>query len=92
MLKKEAGPVGPFGTMPQEPWHPEKGVKQDRFIKLKCGKVRTHGSYKTTRTRENFNNRGLKMILLSDELWLIASNSKSFANGSKSMISNIRCV
>ena len=26
------------------------------------------------------------MILLSDELWSIANNSKSFADGSKSMI------
>ena len=29
------------------------------------------------------------MILLSDELWLIANNFKGFANGSKSMIRNL---
>ena len=29
-----------------------------------------------------------KMIVPSDELWLIADNSKSFANGSKSVIKN----
>ena len=28
------------------------------------------------------------MILRSDELWLIANNSKSFANGNKSIIRN----
>ena len=33
-------------------------------------------------------NRGTKMILLSDEPWLIANNSKSFVNGSKSIIRN----
>ena len=27
-----------------------------------------------------------KIILLSDDLWLIANNSKSFVNGSKSII------
>ena len=30
----------------------------------------------------------LKMILLSDELWVIGNNSKIFANGSKSIIKN----
>ena len=74
--------------MPQEPWHPGKGAKLDRVIQLNYGEVHTHASYKTTRTWENFNNRGTKMILLSDELWSIANNSKSFANGSKSMIRN----
>ena len=29
------------------------------------------------------------MILLSDKLWLIANNSKSFANRSKSIINNL---
>ena len=58
----------PFGTTPQEFPHPGKGAKSDRVIQLNCGKVRTHASYKTTRTWENFNNRGIKMILLSDEL------------------------
>ena len=71
--------------MPQEPWHPGKDAKPDRVIQLNCGEVRTHASYKATRTWENFNNQGTKMILLSDELWLIANNSKSFANGSKSI-------
>ena len=31
-------PVGPFGTMPQEPWHPGKGAKPDRVIQLDLGK------------------------------------------------------
>ena len=44
-------------------------------------------SSKATRRWENFNNRETKMIL-SDELWSIANNSKSFANGSKSIIAN----
>ena len=78
----------PFGTMPQEPWHAEKNAKWDCIIQLNCGEVCTHASYKATRTWENFNNQGTKMILLSDELWLIANNSKSFANGSKSITRN----
>ena len=81
-------PAGTFGTMPQEPWHPGKGAKPDCVIQLYFGKVRTHASYKTTRTWENFNNRETKMILFSDELWLIANNSKSFANTSKTIIRN----
>ena len=46
-------------------------------------------SYKVTRIWENFNNRGAKMILLSDQLWSIVNNSKSFANESKSIIRTI---
>ena len=74
--------------MSQEPWHPGKDAKPDRVIQLNCGEVRTHASYKTTRTWENFNNRGEKMFLLLDELWLIANNSKSFATG----VSQALCV
>ena len=40
------------------------------------------------RTWENFNSRETKMTLLSDEIWLIANNFKSFANGSKLIIRN----
>ena len=61
-----------------------KGAKPDRVTQLNHGEVLTHASYKTTRTWENFKNRGTKMIFLSDELWLIANNSLSFANRSKS--------
>ena len=89
MLKEMAKPGGPFGTMPQESWHPEKGAKPDRIIQLDCGEICTHASYETTRKWENFNNWGKKMILLSDELWLIAKNSNSFAMGSTSMISSL---
>ena len=64
--------AGPFGTIPQL-------AKLDCVIQLNCEEVRTHASYKTTTTWENFNNWGTKMIL-SDELWLIANNSKSFSN------------
>ena len=74
--------------LPQEPWYPGKGAKTDRIIQLNCGELCTHASYKTNRTWENFNNRGIKMILLPDKLWLIANNSNSFANGSKSIITN----
>ena len=74
--------------MPQEPWHPGKDAKPDHVIQLNCGEVRTHATYKATRTWENSNNQGIKMILLSDELWSIANNSKSFANGIKLIISN----
>ena len=62
---------GPFGTMPQEPWLPRKDAK------LSCGELGTHAIYKITRPWENFNNQGMKMILLLDEQWLIANN---FAN------------
>ena len=74
--------------MPPEIWHPGKDAKPDCVIQLNCGEVYTHASYKSTRTWENFNNGGTKMILLSDELWSIANNSKSFANGSKLIIRN----
>ena len=48
------------------------------------------GGSKTTRTRENFNNRGTKISLSSDELWLIANNYKSLVSGGKSiMIKNL---
>ena len=80
MLKEMTEPAGPFGTMLQEPWHPGKGAKPDRVIQLNCREVRTHASYKTTRTWENFNNQGIKLILLSDKLWLIANNAKGFVN------------
>ena len=63
--------------MPQEPWHPGQGAKLDRVIQLKCEEVRTQASYKTTRTWENSNNQGPKVILLSHKLRLIANNSKS---------------
>ena len=72
ILKETTKPACPFWTMPQEPWHPGKGAKPDCVIQLNCGEVRTHASYKTTRTWENFNNQGTKLILLSDKLWLIA--------------------
>ena len=74
--------------MPREPWHPRKDAKPDRIIQLNCGEVRTHASYKATRTWENFSNRGAEMILFSDKLWSIANNSKSFSDGSKSIIRN----
>ena len=52
--------------------------------------VHTHASYKT-RTWKNFDNRGTKLILLSDEL-MIANDSNSFANGSKSVMRNNLCL
>ena len=45
-----------------------KGAEPDYIIQLNCREVRTHASYKAIRTRENFNNQGTKMILLSDKL------------------------
>ena len=63
--------------MPQEPWHPRKAAETDCIIQLNCGEVRTHASYKATRTWENFNNHGTKIIVLSNKLWLVANNSKS---------------
>ena len=48
ILKETTKPMGPFGTMPQEPWHPGKGGKPDCIIQLNCGEAHTHASYKTT--------------------------------------------
>ena len=70
ILKETTELGGPFGTMSQEPWHPEKGAKPDRVIQLNCGEVCTHASYKTARTWKNFNNWGTKVILLRNEPWL----------------------
>ena len=81
-------PPGPFATMPQEHWYPGKGATLDHVIQLNCQKVVTQASCKTTRTWHDFNNQGTKMILLSDELWLIANNSRSFSNWSKPIIRN----
>ena len=88
ILKETTNPAGLFGTMPQESWHPGIGAKPDCVIQLNCMEVSTHASYKTTRRWENFNNQGTKMIFFSDGLWLIAKTSKSFVNGSKSIIRN----
>ena len=89
IMKETTEPAGPFGTMWREIWHPEKGAKQDSVIQLNCREVHIHASYyETSRTWENFNKWGTKMILFSYELWLIANNSMSFANGSKSIIIN----
>ena len=87
ILKEMTKSAGPIGTMPQEPWHPGKVAKVDPIIQLNCGEACTHASYKVTRTWENYNWE-TKMILLSYELWSIANNSKSFANGRKSIIRN----
>ena len=67
-------------------WYPN--AHYDRIIQLNCGEVHFHASYKTTRTWENFSNRGTKMILPSEKLGSIANNSKIFGNGSKSIIRN----
>ena len=80
--------TGSFRTIPEVPWHPENGAKLDHVIQLNCGEVCTHASYKATRTLENFNNQGTKIILLADELWLTANNSKSFVNRIKSIRRN----
>ena len=86
ILKETSKLMGPFGTMPQELWHPEKGAKPDRVIQLNCKEVHAHASYNTTRPWENLNNQGTKMILLSDKLLLIANNPNSFAIRSTSII------
>ena len=67
--------------------HPKSCRIFSRVIQLNCGEVRTYASHKTTRTWENFNNRGTR-ILLSDKLWSIVITSKSFSNESKSVIKN----
>ena len=59
-LKETTEPSGPFEAMPQEPWHPGKGAKLDCITHLNCREVRTHTSYKTTKTLENCSNQGTK--------------------------------
>ena len=64
-MKEATDPTDPLGTMPQEPWHPGKAAKPDRtdrVIQLNYGEVRTHASYKTTRTWENLNMGELKQV------------------------------
>ena len=50
MLKETTEPAGTLGSMPQGSRLLGKGAKADRVIQLSCGKVRTHASYKITRT------------------------------------------
>ena len=64
----------------------QRGAKLDCVIQLNCKEVHAHASYETTRTWENFNNQGTKIILFSDKQWLIANNSNSFAIRSTSII------
>ena len=56
------------------------------MIHVDRGEVRTHASWKRNKKWENFNSQGTKMSLLSDKLWLIANNSKSFPNGNISIL------
>ena len=49
----------------------ERVLKQIALSNSTVGEVRTLGIYKTTRTLENFNSRGTKIILLSDKLGLM---------------------
>ena len=83
--EQTSGPIWNYAPVTLTSW---KGAKLNPVIQLNCGELCTHASYKTTRTWENFNNRRTKIILPSDKLWLIANNSKSFANRSKSIIRN----
>ena len=71
------GPIWNYATWI---WHPGKGTKPDRVIELNSQEMSTHASCKTTRTWDSFNNRGTKMSLLSDELWLIANNLRIIQN------------
>ena len=52
IFKETTKSAGPFGTMPQEPWHPGKGAKPDFVSQLNCGELGSRASYKTTRTWE----------------------------------------
>ena len=61
--------------MPQESWHPGKGAKPDP---IQLREVPNYVICKTTRTLESLNNRGTKMSLFLDELWLIVNNSANF--------------
>ena len=48
--------------------HRNPGLVERVLNWINCGEVHTYASYKTTRTWENFNNLGTKMILVSDEI------------------------
>ena len=69
-------PAGLFGTLPQEPWHPERAAPVC-FIQFNCGEEHINTSCKTTRTLEGFNNQQTKMPLFSDKLRLIANKFKN---------------
>ena len=69
--------------MPQEPCHPGKSAEPDCIMQLSCEEVQVMSN---NQNMENFNDRGTKMILLLEELLLIATNSKGFANRRKSII------
>ena len=86
ILKETTKLAVPFGTLSQETWLPRKLAEPDRIIQLNCREVCTHASWKITRTRKNFNNREARMIFLSDELQLIANNSRCFVNRIKPII------
>ena len=88
ILKEMTEVADLFGSMLQELGHSGKDAKLNHVIQLNCEEVHTHANHEATRRWENFTNWGTKMILLSDELWSIANNSKSFVNGSKSITRN----
>ena len=85
ILKETPETAGPFGTMPQKPWHPGKRAKPERVLQLNCRVVRTYSSYKTTRTWENFNEQKWSSFQTTYDKELI---TKSFAERSKTIIRN----
>ena len=71
--------------MPQEPWHPRKGAKPDRVIQSTAGKC---ASMQVINQPEHGRTSTIDEEKWSSQLWSIANNSKSFANGSKSILRN----
>ena len=76
----------PFGNIPQKCWQPGKDATPDQIIQstvVKCAPMQV-----VNQSMGQLQQQGTKMSLLSDELWLITNNSKSFANRGKSIIRN----
>ena len=71
ILKETTERAGPFGSMPQEPWHSGKGAKAD-LIALSNSTVGKCTPMQVIKQPENLGNCTTKVILLSDKLWLIA--------------------
>ena len=96
ILKTTTEPVGPFGTMSQEPWHPGKGAKPDHVILLNCSEVHIHASHNQHgRTSETFRQtmkltlfRTFKIIVIdlmarkdiSNKLMILGSDRKKHQN------------
>ena len=80
-LKDTAEPPDPYGTMPHEFWHPSKGQTQCRTGLRYSTQMRGSGYPWKLKNSQNTGElrppRYNKIVLLSDELWLICYSKLS---------------